>query len=437
MIYSKNNSPIKCIMKNSTCYKGTNTITPKGVLWHSTGANNTKISRYVQPYKTDSNYNEMIALLGKNKFRNDWNHITRNAGVNAWIGKLADGTITSVQTLEWNQRPWGCGSGSKGSCNYTHIQFEICEDGLNDRNYFEKVYKEACELTAYLCDMYNINPLGTFVYNGVTVPTILCHKDSYNLRLGSNHSDIYHWFNRYGKDMNTVRNDVAALMNIKTNTAVATKPSAPTNTTTSAMTIKKDTVVSIVGGAKYYNGGVIPSWVIKKNWIVKEDPKGDRVVIDKSADGKNSICSAISSKYLTIISGGVSENTNKLVSTTTPAPTPAPTPIVKPTTQKSLNDWAKEVLNGKHGNGHANREASLKKAGCTYAYADVKAKVNELSGVKTTTTSKPSKSIDEWAKEVINGKHGNGHANREASLKKAGCTYSYAQVRARVNTLSK
>ena len=125
MIYSKNNSPIKCIMKNSTCYKGTNTFTPKGVLWHSTGANNPKISRYVQPYETDSNYNEMIALLGKNPNGNDWNHISRNAGVNAWIGKLADGTITSVQTLEWNQRPWGCGSGRKGSCNYTHMQFEI------------------------------------------------------------------------------------------------------------------------------------------------------------------------------------------------------------------------------------------------------------------------------------------------------------------------
>lgn len=45
------------------------------------------------------------------------------------------------------------------------------------------------------------------------------------------------------------------------------------------------------------------------------------------------------------------------------------------------------------------------------------------------------KSLDDWAKEVIAGKHGNGHANREASLKKAGCTYSYAQVKARVNAL--
>lgn len=49
----------------------------------------------------------------------------------------------------------------------------------------------------------------------------------------------------------------------------------------------------------------------------------------------------------------------------------------------------------------------------------------------------PKKSLDDWAKEVIAGKHGNGHTNRESSLKKAGCTYSYAKVRARVNELLK
>jgi hypothetical protein len=48
----------------------------------------------------------------------------------------------------------------------------------------------------------------------------------------------------------------------------------------------------------------------------------------------------------------------------------------------------------------------------------------------------PTKSLDEWAREVINGKHGNGHATREASLKNAGCPYDYQKVRARVNQLA-
>lgn len=49
----------------------------------------------------------------------------------------------------------------------------------------------------------------------------------------------------------------------------------------------------------------------------------------------------------------------------------------------------------------------------------------------------PKKSLDDWAKEVIAGKHGNGHTKRQASLKKAGCNYSYAKIRARVNELLK
>jgi N-acetylmuramoyl-L-alanine amidase len=96
---------------------------------------------------------------------------------------------------------------------------------------------------------------------------------------------------------------------------------------------------------------------------------------------------------------------------------------------KTVEAWAKEVIAGKHGTGHENREASLKRNGCTYDYQTIRAKVNELSGVKAT------KSLDEWAREVIAGKHGKGHIARKASLKKAGCPYDYQKVRARVNQL--
>lgn len=215
MKYSNTNHPLVCMMTNSTCYKQTRKMDIKGVLWHSTGANNKTIKRYVQPSENDKNYQSLITKIGKNTSRTDWNHSSQQAGVNAWIGALADGSVAAVQTLPWNYRPWGCGSGSKGSCNTGWIQFEICEDNLSDPDYFAKVYKEACELTAYLCKTYNINPSGSVNVNGVTVPTILCHQDSYQLGLGSNHADVYHWFKKYGKDMATVRKDVAALMQSK------------------------------------------------------------------------------------------------------------------------------------------------------------------------------------------------------------------------------
>ena len=219
MKYNTTNKPLICMQTNSTCYKSTRTMTPVGVLWHSTGANNPNLNRFIQPLATDSNYNEMIKLLGKNKYNNDYNHASYQSGLNCWIGKLADGTVTTVQTMPWNYRPWGCGSGSKGSCNNGWIQFEICEDDLNDINYFNKIYKEACEITAYLCKIYNLNPKGFVKMNGINVPVILCHADSYKLGLGSNHGDVLHWFSKYGKTMENVRNDVAALME---NTSIPT-----------------------------------------------------------------------------------------------------------------------------------------------------------------------------------------------------------------------
>ena len=97
----------------------------KGVLWHSTGANNPNIKRYVQPSDNDANKTKLLEIIGTNGNKNDWNHIERQAGLNAWVGKLADGTVAAVQTMPWNYRPWGCYKGNLGSCNNGWIQFEI------------------------------------------------------------------------------------------------------------------------------------------------------------------------------------------------------------------------------------------------------------------------------------------------------------------------
>lgn len=223
MKYSESNVPLVCMMTQSTCYRGTKKMNVRGVLWHSTGADNPTLKRYVQPDDDAPDRERLLALLGKNRYNNDWNHKERQAGMNAWIGLLADGGVASVQVMPWDFKPWGCGSGKKGSCNNGWIQFEICEDDMNDPEYFAKVYDEACELTAYLCRMYNIDPKGTVSYSGVTVPTVLCHKDSYRLGLGSDHSDVYEWFDRYGKSMETARDDVAKLLGAEAPSAPETK----------------------------------------------------------------------------------------------------------------------------------------------------------------------------------------------------------------------
>lgn len=223
MKYNENNKPIQCIMTNSSCYNGTTVGTPVGVLWHSTGANNPWLSRYVQPSSNDPNRDKLIRLIGKNTGANDWNNYPIQAGLNAWIGKMADGSVNSIQALPWNYRAWGCGGGRNGSCNGSSavknspfwLQFEICEDGLNNKSYFNAVYKEAVELTAYWCKLFNLDPFGTVLYNGVKVPVILDHAESHKLGLGSNHGDVQHWFKKYGKTLDDIRNDVYNLLQDK------------------------------------------------------------------------------------------------------------------------------------------------------------------------------------------------------------------------------
>jgi hypothetical protein len=50
----------------------------------------------VQPDDDAPNRDELLALFGVNSYHNDWNHKEVWAGLNAWIGKLADGTVATV-----------------------------------------------------------------------------------------------------------------------------------------------------------------------------------------------------------------------------------------------------------------------------------------------------------------------------------------------------
>lgn len=276
----------KCYQTHSVWYKDSDSSSkPVGILWHDTNGGNPFLKRYVQPYETDSNYKEMIDLFGKNEYNNDWNHSNRKAGVNAWIGKLKDGSVATVQAGAWDKQPWGCGGGEKGSCNgyvtrkgvvtwiKEHwIQFEICDDGYKDEAYFKSVYKEACELTAYLCKMFDIDPNGTVVFNGVSVPTILCHADSADIGLGSYHDDVRIWFNKFGYSMAKVRNDVAAILK------------SEDGVTPTAFHIG-DTVKIKKGVSTFYNGKTMASWVPKSTLYVRKIGDNNLITVSTVKEG--------------------------------------------------------------------------------------------------------------------------------------------------------
>lgn len=182
----------QCMFTQNPRYKENRKMIPKGIMVHSTGANNPNLKRYVQPDD---------GLLGKNTGNNDWNRETQPLCVHAFIGKDKYGDVRIYQVLPWNIRTYHCGSGPNGSGNSTHISFEICEDDLKNAEYFEKIYNAAVYLCAYLCKLYEL-----------PASSVICHSEGYELGIASGHADVMHWFPRFGKNMDMFRRDVAEMM---------------------------------------------------------------------------------------------------------------------------------------------------------------------------------------------------------------------------------
>jgi hypothetical protein len=155
---------------------------------HSTGAENPNLRRYVQPDD---------GTLGVNPNGNDWNRPGLDVAVHAFIGLTRSGEVAAYQILPWEYRAWHCG----GSGNDTHLSLEICEDNLQDRGYFDRVYQMAMELTAELCRRFRLDPLAP----GVVVD----HAEGAALGIASNHADVDHWWSRFGTSMDDFRAGVA------------------------------------------------------------------------------------------------------------------------------------------------------------------------------------------------------------------------------------
>ena len=251
------------LLTKNACYIAGKTIVPKGIMVHSTGANNPNLKRYVGPND---------GLLGENQYNNHWNQANpggRQVCVHAFIGKLADGSIATYQTLPWNHRCWHAG----GTANNTHISFEICEDGLTDASYFKEVFKEAVELCAYLCKMYNLDPLK----DGV----IIGHYEGYKRGVASNHGDPRNWFPKHGESMDTFRAAVKKALD-SGSAATPTEPVPKPESAVPGAELKVGTLVEVKAGSKNYypDSKEVPAWVISGYYhkVTQITSKGKTVV---------------------------------------------------------------------------------------------------------------------------------------------------------------
>ncbi len=93
--------------------------------------------------------------------------------------------------------------------------------------------------------------------------------------------------------------DIAAKVNAQLGETSEEQPEEVVKPTTPATTIQVKDLVEITG-TKYYTGKTIPDWVKAKRWYVRA-VAGERVVINKSEDGKSFIMSPVRASDLKVV----------------------------------------------------------------------------------------------------------------------------------------
>lgn len=185
---------VESILTNNPCYLKNEKNSLKGLMLHSVGC--------PQP-----------SALG---FLKSWN---RPEAGRACVHAFIDGNTGIVyQTLPWEHRGW---HGGKKASNDNYIGVEMCEPGTiqyvggasftcKDRDsaleVVKRTYNSAVELFAFLCKVYQLDPLE----DGV----IIGHCEGFKRGIASGHSDPEHLWNglQSGYTMDGFRQDVANCM---------------------------------------------------------------------------------------------------------------------------------------------------------------------------------------------------------------------------------
>lgn len=206
--------------------------------------------------------------------------------------------------VEEKDRSWCTSSSSNDN---RAITIEVASDTTHPYAVTDAAYKSLINLLVDICQRNNIKEL-----KWKADKSLIGQPDKQNMT-------VHRWFDAKscpGEYLYSRHGQIASEVNARLNknggseATTPTKPveSKPNNSATTS-SVQAGNKVSISSGATYYNGREIPSWVLNKQWIVKE-VDGNRAVIDKSVDGKNSICSPINVKYLTVAGTAASSTTS-------------------------------------------------------------------------------------------------------------------------------
>ena len=211
----------------------------------------------------------------------------RKASSNYGIG--VDGRIGMY--VEEKDRSW-CTSNADN--DNRAVTIEVASDTAHPYAVNDRAYNALISLLADICMRNKIYKL---IWKGDK--SLIGQPDKQNMT-------VHRWFANKscpGEYLYSRHAQIAAAVNERLQyyeEPGVTKAPVEADPVESKATFSKGDVVSLSDDAKYYNGTPVGAWVKRLNWIVKS-VSGNRVVIDKSADGKYAINSPVDSKYLSVV----------------------------------------------------------------------------------------------------------------------------------------
>lgn len=209
---------------------------------------------------------------------------TRQASSNYGIGY--DGRIGMY--VEEKDRSW-CSSSAYN--DHRAITIEVASDTYHPYAVNDKAYAALLNLVTDICRRNGIKKLVWSTnknerMNHLNGCNMTVHRDYANKSCPGDYL-----YNRHGK--------IAAEVNKRLGATSGNDDGGNTGGSGTTTTVFKAGDVVKITGTTYYSGADIPAWVKAKNWIV-HSVSGERIVINKSEDGKNAIMSPVNARDLAL-----------------------------------------------------------------------------------------------------------------------------------------
>lgn len=209
---------------------------------------------------------------------------TRQASSNYGIGY--DGRIGMY--VEEKDRSW---CSSSASNDHRAITIEVASDTYHPYAVNDKAYAALLNLVTDICRRNGIKKLVWSTnknerMNHLNGCNMTVHRDYANKSCPGDYL-----YNRHGK--------IAAEVNKRLGATGGNDDGGNTGGGGTTTTVFKAGDIVKITGTTYYSGANIPAWVKAKNWIV-HSVSGERVVINKSEDGKNAIMSPVNARDLAL-----------------------------------------------------------------------------------------------------------------------------------------